>query len=137
MGFVLFFHLLGLLFGAGAGLGHMAVAIAHKKTGGGPPNDFIIAIKPILGILGLSGIVLIWLTGVILSTGYAVSDLGMLFYVKIVTAGLMLLITLWLSFVAAKAAKANVPPPTYMDALGRLNMPLSLIALGLAIYIFR
>jgi len=136
MGFILFFHLLGLLLGAGAGLGHMAVAIAHKKTGGGPPNDTIKAIKPVLGMLGLAGILLLWLTGIIMLRGYDTSALGIAFYVKLSAAGIMLLITLWLTYVAGKAAKAGVPPPAYMDNLGRMNMPLALIALGLAIYIF-
>lgn len=137
MEYIKFLHFLGLMLGAGAGFGHMTVAIAHKKTGGGPPNDMVKAMKPFLGMLGLIGIVLLWLTGVILTTGHELAELGTPFYAKLAAAAVMLLISLWLTYVAMKAKNAGVPPPSYMDSLGKLNSPLSLIALGLAVYIFR
>ena len=136
MEIVMFFHYFGLMLGAGAGLGGMAAAIAHKRTGGGPPSDTIKAIKPIFGLFGLSGICLLWVTGLLMTTTLDSALLGTWFYVKLLVAAIMLAISVFLKVVAAKSAKAGTPPPAYFDPLGRISGLLALIAVALAIYIF-
>jgi len=136
MEIVKFFHFIGLMLGAGAGFGTLGVAIAQKKLGGGPPPDAIKKIKPVLGMFGLSGIVLLWLTGVIMVGGIDSAQLGALFTTKLVVAGAMLLISLWLMYQGMKAAKSGTPPPSYMDKLGRTSAVLSIVAVALAVAVF-
>lgn len=136
MEFVKFFHILGLMVGAAGGMGHMTAAIAMKRLGGGPPNETIKIMKPIFGMFGLIGILLLWLTGIIMTQGIDAALLGTAFYIKLLAAGTMLAINLWLTFVAMQAKKAGTPPPAYMDSLGKVNSPLALIALAIAIYLF-
>lgn len=136
MEFVKFFHILGLMVGTAGGMGHMTAAIAMKRLGGGPPNETIKIMKPIFGMFGLIGILLLWITGLIMAQSVDGALLGTVFYVKLLAAGAMLVISLWLTFVATRAKKAGVPPPAYMDSLGKVNSPLALIALALAIYLF-
>jgi len=136
MEIVKFFHFFGLMLGAGAGLGGMAAAIAHKRTGGGPPSDTIKAIKPIFGIFALSGISLLWITGLIMTFNVASGVLGALFYLKLLIAAAMLAISVFLTIVAKKSAKAGVPPPSYFDNVGRTSGLLAIIAVGLAVMVF-
>ena len=136
MEIVKFFHFFGLMLGAGAGLGGMAAAIAHKRAGGGPPSDTIKAIKPIFGIFGLSGISLLWITGLIMTFNVASGVLGALFYLKLLIAAAMLAISVFLMVMAKRAAKAGVPPPSYLDALGRFSGLLAIVAVALAVTVF-
>ncbi|MGE4611038.1 MAG: hypothetical protein AAED33_06545 [Paracoccaceae bacterium] len=136
MEFVKFFHYFGLMLGAGAGLGGMAAAIAHKRTGGGPPSDFIKAIKPILGMFGLAGISLLWITGLIMVQNHDTSALGGLFYLKLLVAATMLAMSVIMMVVAKKSAKAGTPPPSYFEAMGRTSGLLALIAVALAVMVF-
>jgi len=131
-----FFHFFGLMLGAGAGLGGIAAAIAHKRTGGGPPSDTIKAIKPIFGIISLSGISLLWITGLIMTPTADPTLLGAMFYVKMLVAATMLAISLFLMFIAKKSAKAGVPPPAYFDMVGRTAGLLAIVAVALAVMIF-
>ena len=136
MEIVKFFHFFGLMLGAGAGVGGMAAAIAHKRAGGGSPSDTIKAIKPIFGIFGLSGISLLWITGLIMTPNVDPTLLGALFYIKLLVAATMLAISLFLMFVAKKSAKAGVPPPAYFDAVGRTSGLLAIVAVALAVMVF-
>ena len=136
MEIVMFFHFFGLMLGAGAGLGGLAAAIAHKRVGGGPPSDTIKAIKPIFGLFGLSGISLLWITGLIMTPNVDPALLGALFYIKLFVAATMLAISLILMFVAKKSAKAGVPPPAYFDAVGRTSGLLAIVAVALAVMVF-
>ncbi len=135
MEIVKFFHFLGLMLGAAAGFGSLGVAVAQKKLGGGPPPDVVKKIKPILGMFGLSGIVLLWLTGLVMVRGFD-EALGALFSTKLVVAAVMLLISLWMMYQGMKAAKSGTPPPAYMDKLGRTSGVLSIIAVALAVAVF-
>jgi len=136
MEIVKFFHFFGLMLGAGAGLGGMAAAIAHKRAGGGPPSDVIKAIKPLFGIFGLSGISLLWITGLIMTQNVDPALLAGLFYLKLLIAATMLAISVFMMVKAKKSAKAGVPPPAYFDALGRSSGVLAILAVALAVMIF-
>lgn len=136
MEIIKFFHFFGLMLGAGAGLGGMAAAIAHKRVGGGPPSETIKAIKPILGILALSGVSLLWITGLIMAPTVDPTLLTGLFYIKLLVAATMLAISVFLMVMAKRAAKAGVPPPSYFDALGRFSGILAIVAVALAVAIF-
>lgn len=136
MEIVKFFHFFGLMLGAAAGLGAMATAIAHKRTGGGPPSDLIKAIKPIFGIFGLSGVSLLWITGLIMTPNVDPALLGALFYVKLLVAATMLGISVFLMTITKRAAKAGTPPPSYVEALGRSSGVMAIIAVALAVMIF-
>ena len=100
MEIIKFFHFFGLMLGAGAGLGGMAAAIAHKRVGGGPPSDTIKAIKPILGVFALSGVSLLWITGLIMAPNVDSALLTGLFYIKLLVAATMLAISVFLMVMA-------------------------------------
>lgn len=136
MEIVKFLHFFGLMLGAGAGLGNMAAAIAHKRTGGGPPSDTIKAIKPIFGLFALSGISLLWLTGLIMTLNVEPTLLGTLFYVKLAVAAAMLGISVFLMTIAKKSAKAGTQPPAYFEPLGRTSGVLAIVAVALAVMVF-
>jgi len=136
MEIVKFFHFFGLMLGAAAGLGGVAVAIAHNRVGGGPPSDIIKSIKPLFGIFGLSGISLLWITGLVMMQNVDPVLLGALFYIKLLVAGTMLAISLFLMFIARKSAKAGVPPPAYFDTVGRISGLLAIVAVALAVMVF-
>lgn len=136
MEIVKFFHFFGLMLGAGAGLGGMAAAIAHKRAGGGPPSDTIKAIKPIFGIFALSGISLLWITGLIMTLKVDTGFLGALFYLKLLVAAAMMAISVFLTVVAKKSAKAGVPPPSYLEMVGRTSGLLAIVAVALAVMVF-
>ena len=125
MEIVKFFHFFGLMLGAGAGLGGMAAAIAHKRLGGGPPSDTIKAIKPIFGIFALSGIRILWITGLILAQNVDPALLTGLFYIKMLAAATMLAISVFLTIIAKKSTKAGVPPPSYFEAIDRKSTRLN------------
>ena len=137
MEFVKFFHFFALFMGGAAGFGHLALDRAEKKIGGPPPEHYKI-IRPMLGMFGLIAIVLLWITGVIMyRMEYADAELGAAFLIKLAAAGIMLVVTIYISWLAMKAGKAGTPPPPIVAQLGKVNGPLAWLALALAVYVFR
>ena len=94
------------------------------------------AIKPLLGIFGLAGISLLWITGLIMTRGVDTELLGTLFYVKLLAAAIMLATSLFMMVMGARAAKAGTPPPAYFDKLGKVSSILSIAAVALAVMVF-
>ena len=131
-----FFHFFALMLGGAAGFGHLMLDRAQNKLGGPPPEHYKL-IRPGLGMLGLVAILTLWITGSIMYQGkYAEAELGTLFFVKLAAAAGMLIITLYVTFLSIRAGRQGNPPPEIVGKLGKLNSPLALLALALAVYIF-
>ncbi len=135
MEIVKFIHFLGLMMGAGAGIGHMVTAIAMKKTNGGAA-EAVKVMKPVLGIFGMAGILLLWLSGIALVLPNGLTGLGVLFYLKLLAALGILLINIYVAMKMRAHVKAGTPPDPKLENLGKLNGPLALIAVALAVYVF-
>lgn len=135
MELVKFLHFFGLMLGAGAGFGHMATAIAMKKSAGEALATVKI-IKPVLGMLGMIGILLLWITGIVLAAPYGILSLGLAFNLKLLAAGAILAINIWILIKIRGHAKEGTPPAPILEKVGKMNGPLSLVAVALAVYVF-
>lgn len=104
-------HLLALLLGGGASVGG-GILMAQVKASGQPPTPVVASTSAALGRVGLSAIVLLWLTGIpLMVMTDAMATGGVAFMVKLVLATLVLGLILWMTAIRANASKAHVPPP--------------------------
>ena len=130
-----FLHIFGLMLGAAAGFGAMAIARQARRPAGLTPE--LAALRPWFGRLGLVGIVLIWISGLALWLfRYAFADLGPVYSLKLVVALVLLGVILALHSIVGRAAKAGTPPPAWLPKLGMTTPILTLIAMGLGVWVF-
>ncbi|WP_309083619.1 hypothetical protein [Chelativorans sp.] len=128
-------HFVGLMMGAAGGIGHMIMAITAKRAEG-PPAPGLIAMRRQLGLVGLTGILVLWATGLWLwIVNYDAALLGTAFALKILAAALMLAIAI-AARVAMKRGKPGTPPPAFIQRLGPASGLLALAAVALAVYVF-
>ena len=113
-----FFHFLALFFAGGIGIGGSVVQSVHLKAGQAPSPLIGKSIR-ILAFLGLIALFVIWLTGIGLHhIIYGGSFINHAFTVKLVAAGLLLLLSAIGNFHLYKSAKAQTPPnPAIMKPL--------------------
>jgi hypothetical protein len=131
-----FLHFFGLMLGAAGGIGNMAVAIQVKRSDA-PPAAGLLALRPRFSKVGLTGILLIWATGLTLyGMHWMGSNLGIGFDFKLAAAFLLLLATAATTVMGARAVKAGSPPPAIMAKLGPASGVLSLLTVALAVYVF-
>jgi len=91
------------------------------------------ALRPFFGRLGLTGILLLWVTGLALwGLRYSFANLGVAYALKLVTATVLLGMILAMSQATAKMAKNGTPPPAWMPKLGMISSPLTFLAVLLA-----
>ena len=132
-----FLHLIGLMLGAGAAFGSMAVVRAVRGAAG-TPSPQLLALRPVFARMALGGIAVLWISGLWLYLGfYRGADLGGAFHAKLATATLLLLIVAAISIVGARAKAAGAPPPAWLPRLGMVTPVLLILAVGLAVYVFR
>ena len=132
-----FLHIFGLMLGAGAGLGSMAVARQIRQAAG-EPSPQLMALRPYFARMALIGIVLIWLTGLWLYiVGYQGAPLGPAFHAKLTAAALLLGVVVAINVVTARARSAGTPPPAWLPRLNMTTPILLLLAVGLAVYVFK
>jgi hypothetical protein len=133
---VKFFHFFALMSGAAGGIGNMAVAMQVKRSDGPPPAP-LVALRPYFSKVGLTGIILIWLTGLTLyAMHWESADLGAGFALKLLSGFLLLLAVIATTVMGARAAKAGTPPPAIMAKLGPASGLLSILTVALAVYVF-
>lgn len=131
-----FLHFIGLMMGAGAGIGQMVVAARIRRDAEGATAP-LQAIRPIFGKVGLYGIVLLWVTGLALwFIRYGFVNLGVAYALKLVVATVLLGMILGMSQAMAKAIEAGRPPPAWLPKLGMATAPLTLLAVFLAALVF-
>jgi hypothetical protein len=126
---LLFLHFSGLMLGAASGFGAMVVARQARSE----PSPQLAALRPKFLRLGLAGILLLWLSGLLLwFFRYDFVDLGPAFHTKLTLAGLLLI-----AIVGLNAIMRRGTPPPWTRALGMATPFLTLAAMALAVYVFQ
>lgn len=130
-----FLHLLGLMLGAAAGFGAMAVARQARRAGAASPD--LLALRPLLARLALAGIALMWLSGLGLWLfRYDLADLGPLYSLKMLVALALLVVVLAINRINARTARDGTAPPPWLAKLGMTTPVLTLAAMALAVWVF-
>ena len=130
-----FLHILGLMLGAAAGFGSMVVARKIRRAG--KPAPELAALRPVFGRLGMTGIVLLWLSGLLLwMFRYDFADLGPAFSIKMVVSLILLGVILALNMMFRRAQTAGVAPAAWLPKLGMTTPVLTLVAMGLGVWVF-
>lgn len=132
-------HLLALIVGGTASLVTLGIQRFMSKSGikGAPPKP-IAKIMRALGLSGLTAIVVLWITGIVmLVQNYGGADLGIWFTVKLIAATLIFGISAFMNFATARARKGGTPPnPALMKTLGSAIRVLLLLAIVTAVVTF-
>lgn len=101
-------HMFCLLGGGAAMIGN-GILIRKIIVSGGPPVPMVAETMKRIGMIGLSAIVLFWITGVLmLIIGHIA--IGWALAVKLIAAAVVLALVALVNVQAARAARAGVPP---------------------------
>ena len=130
-----FAHILGLMLGAAAGFGSMMVARQVRRTGA--PTPELAALRPKFGKMALTGILLLWVSGLLLwLLRYDLADLGPAYSLKLVVALVLFGVILAITSATRRAAAQGTTPPTWLPKLGMTTPVLTLLAMGLGVWVF-
>lgn len=128
-----FFHIFGLMLGAASGFGSMIIARQMRRA----PSPEVAKLRPFFIKLALGGIVLLWITGLGLwIMRYDMAQLGRLYDIKMLVAAILLVIVIFMNMTLRRAVKAGTPPPAWLPKLGMSTPFLTLIAMGLGVWVF-
>ena len=132
-----FLHLFSLLLAGGGVIGTAVIQSIYKKEGKIPEPHLAKGFR-ILAFLSLLAIVIMWVTGIILTLViYGSFSLGWAFHVKLLGATIILIVSLTINIHLKKSAQNQTPPDPnvmrYLASTGRLGF---LVALGGAIWTF-
>lgn len=132
-----FLHLFSLLLAGGGVIGTAVIQSIYKKEGKVPEPHLAKGFR-ILAFLSLLAIVIMWVTGIILTLViYGSFSLGWTFHVKLLGATIILIVSLTINIHLKKSAQNQTPPDPnvmrYLASTGRLGF---LLALGGAIWTF-
>jgi len=132
-----FLHLFSLLLAGGGVIGTAVIQSIYKKEGKVPEPHLAKGFR-ILAFLSLLAIVIMWVTGIILTLViYGSFSLGWAFHVKLLGATIILIMSLTINIHLKKSAQNQTPPDPnvmrYLASTGRLGF---LLALGGAIWTF-
>ncbi|MCR4269276.1 hypothetical protein [Nitratireductor sp. ZSWI3] len=128
-------HFFGLMLGAAGGMGGMMVAIQAKRSGGTPAAG-LMALRPRFTMITLTGVALLWLTGLWMwLVSYDGAFLSAAFVAKLLAAAFILAVSV-AAFVAVRRAQPGTPPPALLQRLGPLAGLASYLAVALAVYVF-
>lgn len=132
-------HLLALILGGTSSIVTLGIQRFLAKSGvKGPPPKPIANIMRAMGLSGLSAIILLWITGlVMLVQNYSGADLGIWFSIKLIAATLIFGISAFMNFATARARNGGpaVSPPL-MKTLGSAIRILLLLAIISAVIAF-
>jgi len=132
-------HFLALLLGGAGSITPAIAARVLKRTGheGPPPRALALTLR-LVGIGSLFAIILLWVTGLAMYVmSYQGADLGTWFLVKLAAATLILVISVAVNFMAAKAARVGTPPDARrMRRLGAYSRGLLILAIIAAVLTF-
>ncbi len=130
-----FLHILGLMLGAAAGFGAMVVARQARRAGA--PSLDLAALRSVFSTMALTGITLLWLSGLGLwMFRYDFVDLGAAYSLKLLTALVLLGVILAINRINARVAKTGTPPPAWLPKLGMTTPVLTLVAMALGVWMF-
>lgn len=108
--FVKFVHYLAIVFSGGVLVGGGVIQSVYTKANQVP--DLITAkILKLLGYIGLISLVILWISGIILSINiYGGFIINSAFTIKIIAAGLLLGLSAFINFHVFNSSKNNIPP---------------------------
>jgi hypothetical protein len=106
-----FLHLFGLMLGAAAGIGNLLI-LAQLRKSSPPPAPQLLALRPAQAKLALTGIGLLWLTGLwMYSSAFSGAALSGAFHVKLAVAALLLALIILVNVIRVRSARSGAPPP--------------------------
>ena len=133
-----FIHYLAIVFSGGVLVGGGVIQSVYAKANQIP--DLTTAkILRLLGYIGLISLILLWLSGIILSiTLYGGFIINSAFTIKIIAAGILLGLSAYINFHVYSSSKNNVPPNKTIIKIatmsGRGLLVVVLIAAAIAFY---
>lgn len=130
-----FFHYLSLFLAGGLGVANALLVKAHQKAGM-PPAPPVQHTMLTLTRLGLVALVILWVTGIILTTKiYGSFNLGWAFHLKLLGATILLLVIAFLNIHLAASARNGTPPnPKIMASIPYITRAsLAAVLIGIAI----
>ncbi len=124
------------LFGGGAAMIGNGILMAKVMRAGGPPPAIVGETMKNLGMTGLASVVLLWITGGVM-TWQMGAAIDLEFALKLIGAAVVLGAVSIISILSARAEKAGTPPPvTTIKKLSRLSQIGVLTAVVFAVLAF-
>ena len=133
-----FIHYLAIVFSGGVLVGAGVIQSVYAKANQIP--DLIVAkILRLIGYIGLISLIILWLSGIILSIilygGFIINSA---FTIKLIAAGILLILSAYVNFHVYGSFKKNLPPNktimTIASMSGRGLLFVVLIAAAVAFY---
>ena len=133
-----FLHYLAIVFAGGVLVGGGVIQSVYTKANE-VPNLHVSKILKLLGYIGLVALIILWITGLLLSNiiynGFSINSA---FTIKIIAAGFLLGISIFVNLHVYNSSKKNIPPnKTVMKIAtmsGRGLLVVVLIAAAIAFY---
>jgi hypothetical protein len=135
---MLFLHFIGLALGTGSGFASLFLGISNKNLPKEELKPFMLKLRA-LGYMGLSGLILLVLSGGYLASPYWSNIGSMPFFIVKLSLVLALLILVVMMDVKWRKAIRNHGGPDLqaIPKLGRLAFPISLLIILFAVLQFR
>ena len=134
---MLFIHFLGLILGMGAGFASLFIGSTNKNLSGEERPKFMLRLRA-LGYMGLSGIILLIISGGYLATPYwSVIETMPLFIAKLTLVVVLLTLAILMDRKWRKAIKSGGGPDLQaIPKLGRIALPVGILILLFAVLQF-
>ena len=108
--FVKFVHYLAIVFSGGVLVGGGVIQSVYTKANQ-VPDSITAKILKLLSYIGLISLVILWISGIILSINiYGGFIINSAFTIKIIAAGLLLGLSAFINFHVFNSSKNNTPP---------------------------
>lgn len=136
--FLKLIHFTALLMGGAALIGN-GLIVRQLAANPGPPPPMVRSLMGAFGLVGLTAIVLLWLSGLsMVYSIYGTLAIGPWFYAKLVGATAVLAASIMLRMTVLAAQRAGTPPdPARVKALTMLARGGLALALVSAVFQFR
>ena len=105
-----FLHYLAIVFAGGVLVGGGVIQSVYTKANE-VPNLHVSKILKLLGYIGLASLIILWITGLLLSSIiYGGFSINSAFTIKIMAAGFLLGISIFVNLHVYNASKKQIPP---------------------------
>ena len=133
-----FIHYLAIVFSGGVLVGGGVIQSVYAKENQNPDMTTANILK-ILGYIGLISLIVLWISGIVLSINlYGGFIINSAFTIKIIAAGFLLGLSAFINFHVFNSSKNNLPPnKTIMKIAtmsGRVLLIIVLISAAIAFY---
>tara|TARA_X000001036_G_scaffold227950_1_gene213092 strand:+ start:130 stop:552 length:423 start_codon:yes stop_codon:yes gene_type:complete len=109
-----FFHYLAIVFSGGVLVGGGLINMIYTKANKVPDINVAKVLK-ILGYIGLGSLIILWITGLLLSNLlYGSLAINTAFTVKFIAAGFLLILSFAMNIHVYTASKNNLPPNKFI-----------------------